>query len=525
MHPTNYQPGPNFERNKQWRAWKTRRHHEDWGDNWRTWGPAPDSVTKKNDNRQAQRDRKALREAAQAAVAQAAHAAHAASSRDVYAGPLVDVPPGDEPLRRTEAAASADASNPWDGDAASSSARPQAMSRTTLTYTYVDEWDDDGAWGAGPEPLQTSEEAASANANRSAADGVAAASAGADAEIAAEPSTVGGSIQHAAGPSTPAVSAAAASRSDVGVGAAASAGADAEIAATPSAAAEDRSSRQKLPLTNSLKRDWAKGVINSRQVQEYAHNAHLQGAYGSDRPESERSERASAASAAGPAEVEGGNSCEPLRLTTPPSPRALPKTMPGPPRLSTDQPGTYRQGTAMKRASTAKSLRRTSQGPSVRAASAPDPRFPMPDRLPPFVLEGPHEVRPDLDVDWTLSDNWDLELQRREERNQLIKDKLLAGRAACYRSSGWSLYPRVHNNDLCTYEPVTSADQVEQNDIVFCEVMPRRRFYAHLVLRKEWGGEQWGMDEWFFTISNIKGRENGWTTIDNIYGRLVQVTH
>jgi hypothetical protein len=152
--------------------------------------------------------------------------------------------------------------------------------------------------------------------------------------------------------------------------------------------------------------------------------------------------------------------------------------------------------------------------------------------MPPFVLEGPHEVSPELDVDWTLApDNWDHECSRRHERNTLIKDQLLSGRNACYRSSGWSLHPRVWSNDQCTYAPVTSADQVMQNDIVFCEVMPGNRFYAHLVLRKEWkkytqrGREIQGSDQWYFTISNIKGWENGWTTIDKIYGRLVQVTH
>jgi hypothetical protein len=40
----------------------------------------------------------------------------------------------------------------------------------------------------------------------------------------------------------------------------------------------------------------------------------------------------------------------------------------------------------------------------------------------------------------------------------------------CYRSSGWYLWLRVHPTDQTTYEPVTSADQVEENDIVFCQV-------------------------------------------------------
>jgi hypothetical protein len=115
------------------------------------------SVKKKSDTRQAQRERKALRDAQ---GAQAAGANDAVPDEDE---PLVDVPSGDEELptteaavsaetperpwhllgfgepkqadggkrRRTETAASADdppPSNPWDGDASSSSARPQAES-------------------------------------------------------------------------------------------------------------------------------------------------------------------------------------------------------------------------------------------------------------------------------------------------------------------------------------------------------------------------------------------------------------
>ena len=102
-------------------------------------------------------------------------------------------------------------------------------------------------------------------------------------------------------------------------------------------------------------------------------------------------------------------------------------------------------------------------------------------------------------------------------RSDLIKKQLLEGRPVCYRSSGWSLCPRVRSNDQTTYEPVTSADQVQVDDIVFCEVQPGNRFYAHLVKRKEWRGV-----EWYFTISNAQGRENGWCRIEHIYGRLVE---
>ena len=102
----------------------------------------------------------------------------------------------------------------------------------------------------------------------------------------------------------------------------------------------------------------------------------------------------------------------------------------------------------------------------------------------------------------------------------MIKEQLLSGKPVIYRSSGWSLYPRVHSNDQCHFDPVSSPDEVRHNDVVFCEVQPGDRFFAHLVSRK------WLEDgEWYFTISNMKGRQNGWCSMKHIYGRLVRVEH
>jgi hypothetical protein len=132
--------------------------------------------------------------------------------------------------------------------------------------------------------------------------------------------------------------------------------------------------------------------------------------------------------------------------------------------------------------------------------------------------------------------NWEMELRLRHQRNVMIKAQLQAGRSVLYRSSGWSLYPRVWSNDQTTYEPVISDNMVQVDDIVFCEVQPGNRFYAHLVLRKEWSRARLaGMSaslaecvmggEWKFTIGNISGRENGWCRIEHIYGRLAECVH
>ena len=77
-----------------------------------------------------------------------------------------------------------------------------------------------------------------------------------------------------------------------------------------------------------------------------------------------------------------------------------------------------------------------------------------------------------MDTDWTLVGDWGQEQKLREERNNLIKDQLLKGQTVAYRQSGWSLYPRVHSNDLCCYLPVKFEESVEVDDIVFCTVQP-----------------------------------------------------
>ena len=149
---------------------------------------------------------------------------------------------------------------------------------------------------------------------------------------------------------------------------------------------------------------------------------------------------------------------------------------------------------------------------------------PQPVRPTPVVVYGPHEVRPEQDVDQTLSWDWTIQARRREERNVKLKQLLQSGQPVAYRSNGRSLEPRVFSGDRCSYEPVTSAEQVSVDDVVFCEVQEGDRFYAHLVASKEWH-ERDGL--YYFWISNLKGPStgvmNGWCNISHIYGRLYNV--
>eukprot|EP00973_Karenia_brevis_P095089 12425636-Karenia_brevis.AAC.1 len=66
------------------------------------------------------------------------------------------------------------------------------------------------------------------------------------------------------------------------------------------------------------------------------------------------------------------------------------------------------------------------------------PNLEKPLRLPPFVLHRPEDLvtDPHMDFDWTLHvGDKDVEMQRREHRNRMIRDELQNGRTVVYRSS------------------------------------------------------------------------------------------
>ena len=82
------------------------------------------------------------------------------------------------------------------------------------------------------------------------------------------------------------------------------------------------------------------------------------------------------------------------------------------------------------------------------------------------------------------------------------------------------MVPMIHSNDLCTYAPVNSPDEVNVGDVVFCQVFPKGLYYAHLVMTKEdrKGG-------WYFLICNMAQVVNGWTHMGASFGKLVEVCH
>ena len=122
----------------------------------------------------------------------------------------------------------------------------------------------------------------------------------------------------------------------------------------------------------------------------------------------------------------------------------------------------------------------------AKAESARRPPKPTRD-VPHFLLQA-HEVRPgdDWDLDWALSWDHDEEMRLRDKRNKMIQAQLEEGKTVAYRQSGWSLYPKVHSNDLCCYIPVHFEEQILLDGVVFCLVQPHSMYYAHLVKEREW---------------------------------------
>ena len=136
-----------------------------------------------------------------------------------------------------------------------------------------------------------------------------------------------------------------------------------------------------------------------------------------------------------------------------------------------------------------------------------------------------HELRvgDQFDVDWRLSADWAEEQKLRTERNQLIMERLQAGKTvAIRRSSGWSLYPRVWSNDLCIFGPVRLGYEVNEGDIVFCKALPQGQYDAYLVRAMEWDNPQQAWAYWISTLSSPP-KATEYCYLTHICRKLIQV--
>ena len=116
-----------------------------------------------------------------------------------------------------------------------------------------------------------------------------------------------------------------------------------------------------------------------------------------------------------------------------------------------------------------------------------------------------------------------------------LRTKLSAGCSVSVYSglslslSGHSMYPMVQSGDVCTFHPIQAVtaegqlsiqkerSEIGVGDIVFCQVQPSLRYYAHIVRavlpkpRQE------------YSIGNIQRHIHGWCYRENIFGILVDV--
>ena len=72
--------------------------------------------------------------------------------------------------------------------------------------------------------------------------------------------------------------------------------------------------------------------------------------------------------------------------------------------------------------------------------------------------------------------------------------------------------PRIKSREKCTYTPVNSMDDIKVGDAVFCKV--GSSYFTHLVTAIRGDRVQ---------ISNNHGHVNGWTKIENVFGKVIKV--
>ena len=90
--------------------------------------------------------------------------------------------------------------------------------------------------------------------------------------------------------------------------------------------------------------------------------------------------------------------------------------------------------------------------------------------------------------------------------------KLKNGETVSFRPRGHSMSGKIESGQLCTVEPIADYASLRKGDIVLCKVGGSE--YLHLI--KAIQGAR-------FQIGNNRGRINGWTSANSIFGKLIKV--
>ena len=93
----------------------------------------------------------------------------------------------------------------------------------------------------------------------------------------------------------------------------------------------------------------------------------------------------------------------------------------------------------------------------------------------------------------------------------LYIQKLKAGQTVSFRPSGNSMTGRIESGQLCWVEPVVK-ENIKVGDAVLCKVNGKQ--YLHLVK---------AINDSRVLIGNNKGFNNGWTSFNCVYGKLIKV--
>lgn len=92
--------------------------------------------------------------------------------------------------------------------------------------------------------------------------------------------------------------------------------------------------------------------------------------------------------------------------------------------------------------------------------------------------------------------------------------RLQAGETVQFRPRGSSMSGRIESGQLVVVEPISSLYALNWDEIVLCRVAGHQ--YLHIIKQIDVGQKR-------VLICNNRGRENGWTGFDNVYGRVVEV--
>lgn len=90
--------------------------------------------------------------------------------------------------------------------------------------------------------------------------------------------------------------------------------------------------------------------------------------------------------------------------------------------------------------------------------------------------------------------------------------KLQQGQTVSFRPRGHSMRPHIQSGQLVTVQPFAKGQAPEVSDIVLARV--RGADYLHFVQARR---------DNQVLIANAHGHQNGWTSLERVYGKVIAV--